>query len=371
MKGVSNSKMKKQPYILPRIWMKRDDDQLTIKILNCPKKEYQLFIGDTPNKTAISTLLAVSANGEFKVEVPREQLPKYFIIKASDESCGTNLFAERVLPLKNAINVRDMGGYEANDGRFLKWGQLFRGDQLSKLDEQDQKILTNYHLQTIVDYRSPHERQYHPNHFLPSILQVLNCDPQSSFSEAAANVVDLQGENEKLVQSLKNGEVPEKYINDRGENVIASYQDLVTSPVAQEAYGRMLKAVVRRECLPLFHHCRGGKDRTGFGSMLILLLLGIKEDDIVKDYMLTKTIRKERNQLKYDLYRELVQKKSYLDYLMAMIDTRESYIKAALAKIFALFGTPENYFQQHFGLTMAEITAARDFYLEEGIHYDR
>lgn len=370
MKGVSKN-MKKQPYILPRIAMKRDDDQLTIKLENCPKKEYQLLIGDKPNRTQITNKIADSSTGEFKVKVPREQLPKYFMIRSSDTSFATNVFAERVLPLNNAINIRDMGGYEASDGRFLKWGLLFRGDQLSKLDEQDQQILTNYHLQTLVDYRSPHERQYHPNQFLPTVLQVLNCDPQSSFSEAAANVVDLQGENEKLVQSLKNGEVPEKYINDRGENVIASYQDLVTSPVAQEAYGRMLKAVVRRECLPLFHHCRGGKDRTGFGSMLILLLLGIKEDQIVKDYMLTKTIRKERNQLKYDLYRELVQKKSYLDYLMAMIDTRESYIKAAITKIYALFGTPENYFQQHFGLTMAEITAARDFYLEEGMQDDK
>ena len=51
---------------------------------------------------------------------------------------------------------------------------------------------------------------------------------------------------------------------------------------------------------------------------------------------------------------------------MAMIDTRESYIKASINKIYELFGTPENYFQQHFKLTMAEIDHARDFYLEKG-----
>ncbi|WEV51619.1 tyrosine-protein phosphatase [Lactobacillus sp. ESL0731] len=361
--------MKEQPYVLSNIYMKRDSDKLMIKLLNSTQKQYQLLAGSQPSAENITTILATSNNGDFEVIVPRKELPKYFIIKASDNSFSTNIFAERVIPLANAINVRDMGGYEANDGRFLKWGVLFRGDQLSKLDEDDQKLLTNYNLRTLVDYRSPHERQYHPNKFIPTVLQVLNCDPQSSFSEAAANVVDLKGENEKLVESIENGEVPEKYLNDRGENVIASYEDLVTSPIAQKAYGRLLKAIVREENLPLFHHCRGGKDRTGFGSMLVLLMLNIKDEDIIHDYLLTKIIRKERNQLKYDLYHQLVQKKEYLDYLMAMIDTREDYIKAAMNKIRKDFGSSDNYFQQHFGLTMAEINQARDFYLEEGIQH--
>ena len=358
--------MKKQPYILPNIYMKRDGKQLTIKLQNENSGPYQLLMGDVPEVKHIQNVVAESSTGDFTIKIARKDLPKYYIIKSAESGFATNIFAERVIPLENAINIRDMGGYAAKDGRFLKWGVLFRGDQLSKLNDSDQQILTNYNLQTIVDYRSPHERQFHPNKYLPTVLEILNCDPQSSFSEAAANVVDLKGENEKLVQSLENGEVPEKYINDRGENVIESYEDLVTSPIAQKSYGRMLKAVVRREALPLLHHCRGGKDRTGFGSMLILLLLNIKEEDIVRDYMLTKIIRKERNQLKYDLYHKLVQKKSYLDYLMAMIDTRESYIKAAINKIYELFGTPENYFQQHFKLTMAEINRTRDFYLEKG-----
>ncbi|WEV71054.1 tyrosine-protein phosphatase [Lactobacillus sp. ESL0785] len=360
--------MKEQPYILPSIYMKRDSNRLTIKLLNAKQDSYQLLVGSNPNNNEISNVLAISDTGEFQVDIPRETLPKYFIIKAKN-GFSTNIFAERVIPLNNAINVRDMGGYEANDGRFLKWGILYRGDQLSKLDKIDQQILTNYNLRTLVDYRSPHEREYHPNKFIPTILQVLNCDPQSSFSEAAADVVDLKGENEKLVESITSGKVPQKYLNDRGENVIASYEDLVTSPVAQKAYARMLKAVIRKENLPLFHHCRGGKDRTGFGSMLILLMLNIKDEDIIKDYLLTKTIREERNQLKYDLYHQLVQKKSYLDYLMAMIDTRESYIKAAINKIKVDFGTSNNYFQKHFGLTMTEINQARDFYLEEGIQH--
>lgn len=357
--------MKTQPYVIKNVSMKRDQDRLTITLNKAKSSNYQLFMGIKPKLEAINQSVARSSTGKFEIKLPIEQLPKYFVITGPD--FRTNIFSERVLPLSHAINVRDMGGYETNDGRFTKWGLLFRGDQLTKIDSSEVALLERYGLKTLVDYRSAHERKVHPNQVLGTVLTIYNCDPHSSFSEAAADVVDLRGENEKLVQSLKDGKVDPKFINDRGDNVVLSYQKLVTASPAQKAYGRFLHACNDFEQVPIFHHCRGGKDRTGFASMLILLLLNVKEEEIVKDYMITKPIRKERNQLKYNLYHELVDKKEYLDYLMAMIDTREKYVQAALDKIKELYSTPEQYFIQHFNFTAAEIAQIRDFYLEEGV----
>ena len=39
----------------------------------------------------------------------------------------------------------------------------------------------------------------------------------------------------------------------------------------------------------LLFHCTQGKDRTGCAAMLILSALGVDEDTILKDYMLTNT----------------------------------------------------------------------------------
>ncbi|WP_294762913.1 tyrosine-protein phosphatase, partial [uncultured Lactobacillus sp.] len=138
--------MKKQPYILPNISMKRDGDQLIIKLQNENNGPYQLLIGDVPELEKIQKVIAESSSGDFTVKIPRKNLPKYYIIKSTNSHFVTNIFAERVIPLENAINIRDMGGYSAKDGRFLKWGVLFRGDQLSKLNDSDQQILTNYNL---------------------------------------------------------------------------------------------------------------------------------------------------------------------------------------------------------------------------------
>lgn len=360
--------MIKQPYVIKNVMMQRDQDQLLINLNKFQNQELRLLMGSKPTLTAINQQVAKSEQGKFKISLPVNQLPQYFVIEG--EYFRTNIFSERVLPLTHAINVRDLGGYETNDGRFTKWGLLFRGDQLTNIDQDEVALLERYGLKTLVDYRSAHERKVHPNQTLGTVLTIYNCDPHSSFSQAAADVVDLQGENKKLVQALKNGEVDPKFINDRGDNVVLSYQELVTSVLAQKAYGRFLHACADPEQVPIFHHCRGGKDRTGFGSMLLLLLLNVKDEEIVKDYMLTKPIREQRNQLKYNLYRQLVDKKEYLDYLMAMIDTREKYVRAALTKIRESYGTPEQYFIQHFHFTAAGIEQIRDFYLEKGVQLD-
>ncbi len=41
-------------------------------------------------------------------------------------------------------------------------------------------------------------------------------------------------------------------------------------------------------------HCTGGKDRTGLAAMLILSALGVDEETVVKDYLLTNEFNAQR-----------------------------------------------------------------------------
>lgn len=352
-----------QPYVIPGISIKREDDTLFIAFKNKEKEKVRLYVGRRPEVQSINYLLEQNDTGKFQIELPIALAPYYFIIKTS--SYQTSIFGERVLPLKKAINVRDMGGYKTKDGKYTKWGLLYRGDQLSKLGSEDVDLLERVGLKTIVDYRSAHERSINPNKSISTVKKVVHCDPSSSFSEAAANAADLNEENIKLVKQLENGDVDPKYINGKGENVIEDYRHTVTSETAKIAYENFLKACSNTENAPLIHHCRGGKDRTGLGSMFLLLLLGVEQDEIIKDYTLTGIIRKERNDLKYNLYKELTQNEDYLAYLMAMIETREEFIQASIDRIYELYDTAEEYFIQHFGITKDEIEQMKEFYLEE------
>lgn len=45
----------------------------------------------------------------------------------------------RKLPFTGAHNFRDLGGYKTEDGRTLKWGKLYRSDDLHFLTDEDVK----------------------------------------------------------------------------------------------------------------------------------------------------------------------------------------------------------------------------------------
>lgn len=352
----------KQPFILDGITMVRKDEKLYITIEDA-NVSTKVYMGKKPCKEAITIQSEKNEKGTFIFDAPVVDAPFYFYY-VSDGS-ESNVFGERVLPLEGAINVRDMGGFKTTDGKSVKWGVLYRGDQLSKLTELDIQILERIGLKTIVDYRSEHECTINPNKDINGV-KTYHCDPKSSFSEAAAQANDIHEENANLVNALENGSVDVKYINGSGKKVMESYEDLVVSEASQICYGTLLKVLSDRTNAPLLHHCRGGKDRTGFGSLLILMLLNVKESDIVMDYIITGIVRTKRNELKYSHYRSLTDNKDYLDYLMSLIDTKAEYIQAAIDKIKKEYGTMENYAKEFFQLSDQEIQAIREYYVEEG-----
>ncbi|KAI9800599.1 MAG: hypothetical protein M1833_003257 [Piccolia ochrophora] len=51
---------------------------------------------------------------------------------------------------------------------------------------------------------------------------------------------------------------------------------------------QIFEVLAEKENYPLLIHCAHGKDRTGLMVMLVLLLLGVAEDAISQDYMLSQ-----------------------------------------------------------------------------------
>ena len=64
----------------------------------------------------------------------------------------------RLLPIENTRNTRDLGGYSTVDGRRVKWGILFRSDNLASLNEPDLRYLAKLQLAAVTDLRSDSER---------------------------------------------------------------------------------------------------------------------------------------------------------------------------------------------------------------------
>lgn len=74
--------------------------------------------------------------------------------------------------------------------------------------------------------------------------------------------------------------------------ILEIYKNL---PFKNEAYQKMFNLMLH-DGTPFVFHCTAGKDRTGFAAYLILKTLGVPDDCILEDYMLSNVYRSEENQ---------------------------------------------------------------------------
>src|SRR3954451_5596637 len=63
----------------------------------------------------------------------------------------------RHLPLDGTRNVRDIGGYQARDGRRTRWRTLLRSDELTRIPDHAQEQLVDLGLRQVIDLRWPEE----------------------------------------------------------------------------------------------------------------------------------------------------------------------------------------------------------------------
>ncbi|HEX8812879.1 MAG TPA: tyrosine-protein phosphatase, partial [Terracidiphilus sp.] len=71
--------------------------------------------------------------------LPDIQRP-YFALRAADGSIYRT--AERLLPLKQGSNFRDLGGYPAAGGKHVRWGLLYRSAAMPNLADADYDYLS-------------------------------------------------------------------------------------------------------------------------------------------------------------------------------------------------------------------------------------
>lgn len=115
----------------------------------------------------------------------------------------------------------------------------------------------------------------------------------------------------------------------------------------------------------IVQHCRGGKDRTGYGVALLQGLLGVEKKDIIRDYLLTNLYKKERNQQSLEKIKEETENPSLVKAIryFKMADTR--FLGTALSYIEEHYQTIENYVKENLSITEEQIQYLKGRYLEK------
>lgn len=247
----------------------------------------------------------------------------------------------RLIKLNQAMNSRDLGGYQTQDGKTVKWGRLFRADSLSSLDSHDQKVMQSLHIQTVCDLRSRFEQHMAPDQ-VPAGMKVIDCH--------------VYPEDHDENEQLSFNDLPHGHTSFAG-----IYQSTLLSTHSQAMFARVLHATLDLgDQSALVFHCSAGKDRTGMMAALILTLLGVDDETIIRDYLLT-------NQL-YDfaIGRQLPDDTEMGKLVAKMNLTRGDgpIMQNFLASIRAGWGSPDEFAKQQLQMTDQEITTFRKRFLE-------
>ncbi|WP_066187838.1 tyrosine-protein phosphatase [Gracilibacillus timonensis] len=246
------------------------------------------------------------------------------------------------IPIEGAINFRDLGGYPTVDGRQVKKGLLFRSGDLSQLTEKGKQQLFDLGVRCICDFRGETEQQNHPD---PTITNAQHVALSLIREE---QVVDPR-QQQKHVDELAEKSTPEELL--KGVNRMMVDQE----PLLRQ----FLDLVIDTEQAPLVLHCTAGKDRTGIGSALILLSLGVSKEIVMEDYLKTNQYA---DQLML-LSPHPAMDKGMEDFLQGMMEARTEYLDAFLDGIDQKYGSFDIFLKAGLGITAEQREAMQDFYL--------
>lgn len=169
------------------------------------------------------------------------------------------------IPMDGPQNFRDLGGYLNKDGLMSAWNRLYRADGLNGLSEKDADRFKALNIRTIVDLRGSFEQQAMPD-IVPEGVTYCSCPLMKE---------EISGE-----KTLKQ--------NTFVQSLVVGYRTMINE--GQELIGAAASAVMEGlEKGAVVFHCTAGKDRTGILAAVLLLALGMEEEDIIADYQVSHT----------------------------------------------------------------------------------
>ncbi|GHH72450.1 hypothetical protein GCM10018781_35290 [Kitasatospora indigofera] len=164
--------------------------------------------------------------------------------------------AHRLLDIPGVRNARDVGGFRTTDGARVRTGLLYRSGWLAELTPEGTRALAKLGVRTVLDLRDPAEMLVRPDRL---------------------DGLDVSTAHHPLL--------PQDGADHYGEPLQEAYR-LITDAAAG-TLPALLGRLTEPEALPALLHCAVGRDRTGIAVAVLLSVLGVPDEDVVDDYLLS------------------------------------------------------------------------------------
>ena len=234
-------------------------DQLTITWSD--DNPVDIYAGDRPDFSLkqAAVVLHDSTSGTYVINHAGPARRYYILIDRRDHQ--RIKVAERLIPLEQGSNFRDIGGYTTAGGKHVRWGLIYRSGAQPLLTSADLDTVHSLGVSQLVDLRSNEERVIAPS-------RIANV-PYAAVGYALADLMRAAPGT-----SLRNG-----------ADIYRNF------PVLLAPQLKIIFAHLLHETTPIVYNCSAGQDRTGFVTAVILGALGVPYETIIADYHLSTRYR--------------------------------------------------------------------------------
>jgi protein-tyrosine phosphatase len=170
--------------------------------------------------------------------------------------------SSREIKFEGIVNCRDLGGYRAEGGRTVTRQRLFRSGYIHQATTRDlNRLKEELKLTSVINLRGNKAGQQKEVSLLNDAgIKYFNT-PFFSYQQEELHL-DFTNMGEAFLFRIRHKEY--------AKPIIAA-----------------LEIIADPKNLPLLFHCGAGKDRSGVLATFVLSVLGVVDDDIIADYILS------------------------------------------------------------------------------------
>ena len=212
-------------------------------------------------------------------------------------------------------------------------GKIFRSDRLSKLSAEDQQTVDQLDIELIIDLRRSTERETDPT---------LWRGPEQWHAPIFAD----QGRSSFILRNLD--QTPDDAAELGREMMHDVYRRMIREEDPAQQIGNILLRLSEPQTGPFLVHCSGGKDRTGVVIALLHWALGVDQEDIYHDFMLTQQYYDGRALMHERAAQIIATLGQELDEaaLLPIFSVHASYLDAAFDEIKQRSGSADDFLQE-------------------------
>ena len=224
----------------------------------------------------------------------------------------------RHLNFKYIANLRDIGGYATKDNRVTKFNRIMRSSLIKNLEQEEFDYLKRNNLFLNIDIRDKSDVELRVNYLQDKV---------------------------KFINVPFNDEIPKEE-----KDIPAGYMLLL-----ENRNIKLIFDAIHENPGLIIINCSMGKDRTGVIMMLLLLLCGVNNKDIISDYMLSYNYVKDDVNLYHLKHPEVP----------AWLGASKSwYMEETIKLFFEKYHDLKGYFVEYLGIPEDELYEIRESLLD-------